>query len=91
MAERRWAEAEQDQSEEPPALGEALARLAALEALVRALHDMFKAALEDPAHLSVLDRLDMPVIYKNTADYTAFVRQQYEEDKAMIQKLGLRL
>ncbi len=59
--------------------------------VVRALHDIFKAALEDPAHLAVLERLDMPVMYKNTADYTAFVRQQYEEDKAMIQKLGLRL
>ncbi len=59
--------------------------------VVRALHDIFKAALEDPAHLAVLDRLDMPMMYKNTADYTAFVRQQFEEDKAMIQKLGLRL
>jgi tripartite-type tricarboxylate transporter receptor subunit TctC len=59
--------------------------------VVRALHDIFKAALEEPAHLAVLDRLDMPVMYKNTADYTAFVRQQFEEDKAMIQKLGLHL
>jgi tripartite-type tricarboxylate transporter receptor subunit TctC len=59
--------------------------------VVGAVHDLFKAALEDPAHLAVLDRLDMPVMYKNPADYTAFVRQQYEEDRAMIQKLGLHL
>ena len=59
--------------------------------VMRVLHDAFRAALFDPAHDAVLDRLDMPVMYKNTADYTAFVRQQFEEDKAMIQKLGLRL
>ncbi|MDN3568019.1 tripartite tricarboxylate transporter substrate binding protein [Paeniroseomonas aquatica] len=59
--------------------------------LVRAIHDGFKAALEDPAHLAVLERFDMPVMYKNTEDYRAFVRQQIEEDRAMIQKLGLKI
>ena len=59
--------------------------------LVRAVHDGFKAALEDPAHLAVLERFDMPVMYKDTADYQAFVRQQIEEDRVMIQKLGLRI
>ena len=59
--------------------------------LVRAIHDGFKAALEDPAHLAVLERFDMPAMYKNTADYQAFVRQQIEEDRVMIQKLGLRI
>lgn len=33
----------------------------------------------------------MPVMYRDTAAYNAFVRQQIEEDRAMIQKLGLRL
>ena len=59
--------------------------------VVRAAHDLFKAALEDPAHLAVLERLDMAPMYKDSAEYTAFVRQQYEEDKAMIQRLGLKL
>ena len=59
--------------------------------LVRAIHDGFKAALEDPAHLAVLERFDMPVMYKNTEDYRTFVRQQIEEDRAMIQRLGLKL
>jgi len=58
---------------------------------VRAIHDAFKDALDDPAHLAVLDRFDMPLMYKNTADYQAFVRQQIEEDRAMIQRLGLKL
>ena len=59
--------------------------------VVRRLHDIFKAALFDPSHLAVLDRYDMPVMYRDSADYTAFVRQQIEEDRAMIQKLGLRI
>lgn len=59
--------------------------------VVRAVHDAFKEALADPAHRAVLDRFDMPLMYKNTADYQAFVRQQIEEDRAMIQRLGLKL
>jgi tripartite-type tricarboxylate transporter receptor subunit TctC len=59
--------------------------------VVKAVHDGFKDALEDPAHLAVLDRFDMPLMYKNTADYQAFVRQQIEEDRAMIQRLGLKV
>lgn len=59
--------------------------------VVRKLHDIFKAALHEPAHLAVLERYDMPVMYRDSADYTAFVRQQIEEDRAMIRKLGLRL
>jgi tripartite-type tricarboxylate transporter receptor subunit TctC len=59
--------------------------------VVRALHDAFKEALSDPAHLAVLGKFDMPVMYKGPADYTAFARQQFEEDSQMIRKLGLRL
>lgn len=60
-------------------------------AVVQRVHDIFREALYDPAHLAVLDRFDMPVMYKNTADYQAFVRQQVEEDRAMIRRLGLKL
>jgi tripartite-type tricarboxylate transporter receptor subunit TctC len=59
--------------------------------VVRVLHDAFKLALESPAHAEVLARYDMPVIYKNTADYTAFVAQTMEEEGAMIRRLGLRM
>lgn len=59
--------------------------------VVRALHDIFKAALHDPSNLAVLDRLDMPLMYKDTQTYTAFVREQYEADAAMIRRLGLKL
>ncbi len=59
--------------------------------VVRALHDAFKDALNDPSHLAVLDRFDMPVMYKNSADYTAFARQQAAEEAAMVRKLGLKV
>ncbi len=60
-------------------------------AVVQVLHDAFKAALDDPAHLAVLERYDMSVAYLNSADYAAAARRQYEEDGAMIRRLGLRL
>ena len=59
--------------------------------VVRVLHDAFKAALNDPAHLAVLERFDMPVIYKNSEDYLASVRQTIEEEGAIIRRLNLRL
>jgi len=30
-------------------------------------------------------------MYKNSADYTAYVRQTMEEERRLIQELGLRL
>ena len=59
--------------------------------VVRVLHDAFKAALMDPAHAEVLARYDMPVIYKNSADYTAYVGQVMEEEGTMIRRLNLRI
>lgn len=58
---------------------------------VRALHDLFKAALEDPAHLAVLERFDMPVIYQGPEEYTAFIRQQVAEERVLIERLGLKI
>ena len=59
--------------------------------VVKAVHDIFKEALFDPAHLAVLERYDMPVMYKDTEAYRAFVRQQVEEDRKMIERLGLKI
>ena len=60
-------------------------------AVVRRLQDAFKAALEDPAYVVLLERYDMSSAYLDSADYAAAARRQYEEDGAMIQRLGLRL
>jgi len=59
--------------------------------VMRALHDGFKEALLSPAHAEVLARYDMPVIYKNSADYAAFVAQTMEEEGTMIRRLGLQI
>jgi tripartite-type tricarboxylate transporter receptor subunit TctC len=59
--------------------------------VVRVLHDAFKLALESTEHAAVLARYDMPVIYKNSADYTAYVGQVMEEEGAMIRRLNLRM
>ncbi len=58
--------------------------------VVRALHDAFKEALHDPSHTAVLDRFDMPIMYKDSADYTAFARQMAKEEGEMVRKLGLK-
>ena len=59
--------------------------------IVRALHDAFREALHDPQHTAILERFDMPVMYLGPEDYAAFARRQFEEDAAMIRRLGLRL
>jgi tripartite-type tricarboxylate transporter receptor subunit TctC len=60
-------------------------------AVVRRLHDAFRQALYDPAHLQVLERLDMQPFYMNSEDYTAFARRLYQEEGEMIRRLGLRM
>ena len=59
--------------------------------VVRVLHDAFKEALFDPAHIAVLDRYDMAPMYLGPDEYAAFARQTYAEEGEMIRKMGLRL
>lgn len=58
--------------------------------VVRILHDAFKEALYDPAHLATIARFDMPVRYLGTEDYAAAAMLQNEEEKRTVQELGLR-
>jgi tripartite-type tricarboxylate transporter receptor subunit TctC len=59
--------------------------------VVKILHDAFKAALFDPAHLAVLERYDMQPEYMSSEDYAAFVRRLYHEEGEMVRRLGLRV
>lgn len=59
--------------------------------VVRVLHDAFRAALHDPAHLAVLERFDMPVIYMNSDDYRASVQRIIAEEGAVIRRLNLTI
>lgn len=59
--------------------------------VVRILHDALEKALKDPAHVAVLDRFDQPVIHLDPAGYAAFARELIAQERAMIQRLGLRV
>jgi len=55
------------------------------------LHDAFKEALFDPAHLAVIARFDMPVRYLNSADYAVAAAAHYQDERRTVQELGLKL
>lgn len=56
-------------------------------AIVKILHDAFKKTLEDPKVLETLDKFYQPVIYMNTADYTAYAARTFAAEKATIDRL----
>jgi tripartite-type tricarboxylate transporter receptor subunit TctC len=58
---------------------------------VRILHDAFREALFDPAHIAILERFDMAPWHMGPADYAAFARRTFAEEGEMIRRLGLRL
>jgi tripartite-type tricarboxylate transporter receptor subunit TctC len=58
--------------------------------VVKILHDAFKKGMEDPAYLNILEKLDMEPFYKNSEDYVKYVKELCEEEKVVVDKLGLR-
>ncbi len=61
------------------------------EGVVRVLHDAFKAALFDPENERIRTQFDMPLVYRNTADYREFVARRVEYEKTMVKRLNLSL
>jgi tripartite-type tricarboxylate transporter receptor subunit TctC len=59
--------------------------------VVKVLHDALKEALFDPANAAVRTQFDMPLEYYNTEDYRAFVARRAEYERAMAQRLNLRI
>ena len=58
---------------------------------VRVLHDAFKKGMEEPAFIRTLERLDQnEPFYMPPDEYTRFVRKIYEEEKANVERLGLK-
>jgi tripartite-type tricarboxylate transporter receptor subunit TctC len=57
--------------------------------VVKALHDAFKLALDDPKHLEVLEQLNQPLWYRNGDDYRKWATETFQRDKALIERLGL--
>lgn len=60
-------------------------------AVVRRLHDAFKATLDDPAVLAMLEKFDQSVIYMDTETYTRWARETYAAEKATIERLGMAM
>jgi len=58
-------------------------------AVVKALHDAFKKALDDPKHAEVMAQLNQEVWYRSGDDYARWARETYVKDKRLIERLGL--
>jgi len=58
-------------------------------AVMKTLHDAFRKAMDDPKHVEVLEQLNQPVWYKNSADYAAWARETLAKEKVLIERLGL--
>ncbi len=58
--------------------------------VVRVLHDAFRDSLQDPGHLAILERFNMPLLYADGAAYARYAREFYEEDSAIVRRMGLR-
>ena len=57
--------------------------------ILAALHEGFRRALHDPAHLAVLARLDQPLQYLNSADYARNMAETIDMEEARVKRLGL--
>jgi tripartite-type tricarboxylate transporter receptor subunit TctC len=58
-------------------------------AVVKVLHDAFKTALYDPAHLAVLGKFDMPVLYMDGADFQKWVAARIPIERDLIKRLNI--
>jgi tripartite-type tricarboxylate transporter receptor subunit TctC len=58
--------------------------------VVRAIHDAFRLAVHDPAHLAVLARFDMPVRYLGPEDFANEAVALMQEARRIVQELGLQ-
>jgi tripartite-type tricarboxylate transporter receptor subunit TctC len=56
----------------------------------RVLHAAFRDALLDAAHAAVLERYDMPVVLLGPEGCAAEARRVREQDRALLERLGLR-
>ena len=58
--------------------------------VVKVLHDAFRQGLDEPANVATMAQLDQERFYLDSAAYHAFALQQIEQEKRMIEELGLR-
>lgn len=58
-------------------------------AITAKLHDAFKATLEDPRVLQMLEKLDQPVLYMNGGQYLEYAKREVASDKEIVKQLKL--
>jgi tripartite-type tricarboxylate transporter receptor subunit TctC len=57
--------------------------------VVKILHDAFRKAMDDPKVLAMFEKFDQPVIYMSGEDYTKYAKKTMEEEKPLIERLGM--
>jgi tripartite-type tricarboxylate transporter receptor subunit TctC len=58
-------------------------------AIVRRLHDAFRVAMFDPAHLQALAKFDQAPEYLGTADYARYVLEVTQRERQLLARLGI--
>jgi tripartite-type tricarboxylate transporter receptor subunit TctC len=58
--------------------------------VTRIIHDAVRDSLGEPAHLAILERFDMPMMYADGEAYARYAREFYAEDSAIVRAMGLR-
>jgi tripartite-type tricarboxylate transporter receptor subunit TctC len=58
-------------------------------AVVKALHDAFKKAIDEPKHAELMDQLNQDVWYRSGDEYRQWALAQHTKDRALIERLGL--
>lgn len=59
------------------------------EAIVRRLHDAFRQAMEEPAHIRELALFDQTLAYLDSEAYGRAMRETYEAERRNVERLGL--
>jgi tripartite-type tricarboxylate transporter receptor subunit TctC len=59
-------------------------------AVVKVLHDAFKKGMEEQSYKDSMAKLDQEAFYQSTADYQAHAAKMIEEQKQLVEELGLR-
>src|SRR3954471_1279269 len=59
-------------------------------AVVKVLHDAFRKGMEEQSYKDSMAKLDQEAFYLDTAAYQAYAMKQVEEQKQLVEELGLR-
>lgn len=57
--------------------------------VVAVLHEAFRQAMQEPAHLAELAKADQELAYQGPEDYGRYLREAYEGERRIVERLGL--